>query len=152
MDDIVLMSAMDPKSRAAVHGVRAAVLIEYGGNAQYLKKACEYAKKSCETDPNNSYWFYIYSLALTSQRKFLQSYKSNPTENEKNAIQQAILLSNGKNPIFKYHEMLLNRDTIFQNFHKNKNDKSIIATNLKENKAIVKTIMYVKLLLIIIKI
>lgn len=133
---------MDPKSRATVHAVRAAVLTEYGGDAKYLKKACECAKKSCELDPNNSHWFYLNSLALTAQRQFLQSYKSSPSDNEKDAIRQAILLSNGKNAFFKYHEMILNRDTIFGNFHnnKNKNDKFMIAKNLEENKNIVSTI------------
>lgn len=137
---------MDPKSRAAVHAVRAAVLTEYGGDAKYLKKACECAKKSCELDPNTSHWFYIYSLALTAQRQFLQSFKSSPTENEKNAICQAILLSNGKSATFKFHEMILNRDTIFGNFHnnKNRNDKFMIAKNLEENKEIVKAIKYAK--------
>jgi len=138
---------MDSKSRASVHAIRAAVLIEYGGNPIYLKKACETAKKACDLDPKTSYWFYIHSLALTAQRQFLQSQKSIPAENEMNAIQQAITLSNEKNALFHYHKMVLCRDTITGNYHnnKNKNDKSMINKNLKQNKTIVYNIKYVHL-------
>lgn len=130
---------MDPKSRASVHAIRAAVLIEYGGNLIYLKKACEVAKKACDLDPKTAYWFYIYSLALTAQRQFSQSPKSTPAENEMNTIHQAIVLFNGKNALFNYHKMVLYRDTIVGNYHnnKNKNDKSFLNKNLKENKKIV---------------
>lgn len=139
LDDIILFSVMDSKSRASVHAIRAAVLIEYGGNIIYIKKACEMAKKACDLDPKTSEWFYIYSLALTAHRHFLLPYKSIPTENELNTIHQAILLSNGKNTLFNYHKMVLYRDTTIGNYHnnKNKNDKSMLKKNLQENKQIV---------------
>ncbi|XP_027854457.1 uncharacterized protein LOC114133034 [Aphis gossypii] len=141
LDDIVLLAVMDSKSRAAIHAIRAAVLIEYG-NPSYLKKACETAKKACDLDPKISHWFYIHSLALTAQRQFLQSYKSVPTENEINAINQANILFNGINVLFKYHEIVLFRETTIGSFHnnKNKNDKSLIKKNLQDNKKIVKMI------------
>lgn len=137
---------MDKKSRAVVHAIRAAVLTEYGGNTINYKKACECAKKACELDPNTSHWFYIYSLALTAQRTCLQSFKSNPTENEINAIQQAVKLSEGKNILFEFKKMTINRDSINWNFHNNinKNHESAIQQNVKGNKSIVKMIKYVK--------
>jgi len=130
---------MDSKSRAAVHAIRATVLIEYGGNVIYLKKACEVAKKACDLDPKTSYWFYIHSLALQAQRKFLLSPKSIPTENEMNTINQATLLSDRKNPLYNYHKMVLCKDNVVGNYHnnKNKNDKSFLKKNLQENKQIV---------------
>ncbi|KAL4131160.1 hypothetical protein QTP88_008504 [Uroleucon formosanum] len=139
LDDIESFANMDSKSRASVHAIRAAVLIEYGGNPIYLKKACEVAKKACDLDPKTSLWFYIHSLALTAQRKFLLSHKSSPTENEINTIRQAIILSNGTNALFNYHNMVLYRDTIVGNFHnnKNKNENSLLKKNLQENKKIV---------------
>lgn len=137
---------MDPRSRATVYAIRAAVLTEYGGSINYYKKACECAKKACDLDPSTSYWFYIHSLALTAQRQFTQTHKSSPTESEINAIQQAIMLSDGKNTLFNYHRMTLDRDTTIRNFHINKNnkDKSLNTKNLQENKTIVQMIKYVK--------
>ncbi|CAI6352357.1 unnamed protein product [Macrosiphum euphorbiae] len=139
LDDIESFVNMDSKSRASVHAIRAAVLIEYGGNPIYLKKACDVAKKACDLDPKTSHWFYIHSLALTAQRKFLLSHTSSPTENEMNTIHQAIILSNGKNALFNYHNMVLYRDTTVGYFHnyKNKNDKSLLKKNLHKNKKIV---------------
>jgi len=142
LDDIVLMSIMDSKSRASLYAIRAAVLIEYGGDASYLKKACELTKKACDLDPKTSYWFYIRSLALTAQRQFLLSYKSVPAENEINAINQANILFDGINTLFKYHEMVLFKDTTAGNYHNNtnKNDKFLIKKNLQDNKKIVNMI------------
>lgn len=134
---------MDAKSKAVVHAVRAASLIEYGGNTQYFKKACDIARKACDLDPNTSYWFYIYSLALTAQRHFVQSHKSSPTENEINAIQHAIMLSDGKNTAFNYHRMTLDRDTTIRNFHNNKNEKYTFEKNLQDNQTIVQMVKYV---------
>lgn len=136
---------MDPKSRAAVHAVRAVVLNEYGGNPVYLKKAIDCAKKACDLDPNTSYWFYVYSLALTAHRHFLLTRKSKPNENEINSIQQAILLSDGKNTLFNYHRMTLDRDTAIRYYHDNKNlkDKSVYQKNLQDNKILVQMIKYV---------
>jgi hypothetical protein len=56
-----------------------------------------------------------------------------------NTIHQAIILSNGKNAFFNYHNMVLYRDTTVGNFHNNKskNDKSLLKKNLQENKKIV---------------
>lgn len=142
LDDIIPLSNMDSKSRATVYAVRAAVFTEYGGSPHIFKKACNSAKKACDLDPNTSHWFYIYSLALTTQRQFLHSHKSNPTENEINAIQQAIMLSDGKNTAFNYHRMILDRDTAIRYYHKNKNnlDKSWIEKNWQANKTIVQMI------------
>ncbi|XP_025197325.1 uncharacterized protein LOC112596062 [Melanaphis sacchari] len=142
LDDIVLFSIMDSKSRASVHAIRAAVLIEYGGNLNYLKKACEMAKKACDLDPKTSYWFYIHSLALAAQRQFLQPYRSIPTEKEINAINQANTLFNGINTLFKYHEMVLFRETTVGNYHnnKNKNDKFLNKNNFQDNKKIINMI------------
>ena len=144
MDDIVLLSIMDSKSRASIYAIHAAVLIEYE-NPSYLKKACETAKKACGLDPKTSHWFYIHSIALTSQRQFLQSHKSSPTDNEINAIQQAIMLSDGKNTAFNYHRMMLDRDTAIRYYHDNKNnhDKFWIDKNRQANKTIVQMIKYV---------
>lgn len=146
---------MDPKSRASVHAMRAALLIEYGGNVLYFKKACEYAKKACDLDPKTAHWFYIYSLALTAQRHFLHSIKSNPSENEIIAIQQAIGLSDGRNTFYNYHRMTLDKDITIYNYHNNinKNDKSMMEKNLQENQTLVQMIKYVvkkRLILILI--
>lgn len=129
-----------------MHAIHASILTEYNGDANDYKKACECAKKACDLDPSTSHWFYIYSLALTAQRIFSQSFKSSPTENEINAIQQAVKLSGGKNILFEYKKMTLKRDSIIGNFHsnKNKNDKAVIQKNLLDNKSIVKMIKYVK--------
>lgn len=137
---------MDSKSKATVHAVHAAVLIEYGGNSKYLKKASKCGSNACELDTNTSHWFYIYSLTLTAERHFLHSYKSCPTEYEINAIQQAIMLSDGKNVTFNFHRMTLDRDTTIYNFHNNTNkrDKCAMEKNVQENKKIVQMIKYVK--------
>lgn len=129
---------MDSKPRAAVHSVRAAILTEYGGIC--LKKACEYAKKACDLDPKTANWFYIYSLSLTAQRRFLHSYKSCPScpaENEIDSIQQAVMLSEEKNPLFIFHKTVIFKDIAMNNFHTDPN-KSV--TNLIENKTIVQMI------------
>lgn len=98
---------MDNKSKAAVHAIRAAILIEYGVNPDYYKNACKYAKLAIELDSATSHWFHIYALVLTTQREFLRSHelftterqflRTNElcsTENEINlAIQQAIMSS-----------------------------------------------------------
>jgi len=129
---------MDSKSRASIHAIHAAVLIEYG-NSSYLNKACETAKKACGLDPKTSHWFYIHSLALTAKRQFLLPYKSVPAENEINAINQANILFNGINLLFKYREIVLLRETTIGSFYNNKNkkDKSFIK--------IIKIIKYVNL-------
>lgn len=147
---------MDSKSRAAAHAIRSALLTEYGGNALNFKKACEYAKKACDLDPNTAHWFYIYSLALTAQRHFLHSIKSNPSENEIAAIQLAIRLSDGRNTFYNYHRMTLDKDITIYDYHNNinKKDKSMIEKNFQENKTIVQMIKYVvnkRLILILIK-
>ncbi|XP_025197328.1 uncharacterized protein LOC112596064 [Melanaphis sacchari] len=142
LDDIILLDNMDSKSKATVHAIRAAVFTEYGGSSHIFKRACDSARKACDLDPNTSQWFYIYSLALAAQRKFLYSHKSNPTENERNAIQHAIMLSDGNNTVFNYHRMILDRDTAIRYYHDNKNnrDKSWIEKNLQANKTIVQMI------------
>ncbi|XP_026806570.1 uncharacterized protein LOC113549459 [Rhopalosiphum maidis] len=142
LDDIIPLAYMDSKSKATVHAVRAAVFTEYGGSPHVFKRACSSAKRACDLDPNTSQWFYIYSLALTTQRQFLQSHKSTPTDNEKNAVQKAIMLSDGNNTIFNYHRMILDRDTAIQYYHDNKNnhDKFWIEKNRQANEMIVKMI------------
>lgn len=147
LDEIVSFNnSMDSKSKATVHAIHAAVLMEYGGNVHYFKKASKCISKACKLDPNTPHWFYIYSLTLTAERHALHSYKSCPTEYEINAIQQAIMLSDGKNVFFNYHRMTLDRDTTVHNFHNNinKRDKCAMEKNLQENKKIVQMIKYVK--------
>lgn len=136
---------MDSKSRASIHAIRAAVLTEYGGNALYLKKACDCAKKACDLDPNTSHWFYVHSVVLTAQRHFLHSIKSIPSENEIDTIQQAIELSDGRNALYKYHKMTLDKDIMIYTYHNNtnKSDKLMKEKNLQENKRLVHTIKYV---------
>ncbi|XP_001944436.2 uncharacterized protein LOC100160066 [Acyrthosiphon pisum] len=142
LDDIIPLSNMDSKSKATIHAIRAAVFTEYGGSPHIFKRACDSAKKACDLDPNTSHWFYIHSIALTTQRQFLQSHKSYPTDNEINAIQQAIMLSDGKNTAFNYHRMILDRDTAIRYYHDNKNnhDKLWIEKNRQANKTIVQMI------------
>lgn len=145
LDDISSFANMDSKSRATVHAIRAAVLTEYGEDINYLKKACEFGKKACELDPNNPHWFYIHSLALMAERRFLCTYKSCPSKFEISAIQQAILLSDGKNVYYNYQRMTLDKDTIVDKFHRNENkhNKSVIDKNYQENRKIVQMIKYV---------
>lgn len=121
------------------------MLTEYGRNASSYKKACYLANKACILDPYSPHWFYIYAIVLSAQRKFLLTYKSSSTENEINAIQHAIMLSDGKNTVFNYHRMLLDRDTAIRNYHNNINikNKDVIENNLKANMTIVKMIKYV---------
>lgn len=142
MDDIIPYTKLDLKSKASVQAVHAAVLTEYGKNAHHYKKACELANEACILDPNSSYWFYIYALALTTQRRYLYTYKSSPTDNEINAIQHAIMLSDGTNTVFNYHRILLDRDTAIRNYHNNINikNKDVIENNFKANITIVKMI------------
>lgn len=137
---------MDTQSKAAVYAVRAATLTQFGVNGKILKKACEFAQKACVIDPITPYWFYNYSLALNAERHYLHTFRSYPTENEINAIQQAIMLSDGNNTSFNYHRMELDKDTIIRDFHtnSNKNDKVMIEKNYQRNKKIVQMIKYVK--------
>lgn len=137
---------MDSKSRAAVYAVHAAILNEYDGNPTFL--APYYAKKACDLDPNTSYWFYIFSITLTAQRQYLQTRKSKPTEYELNAIQQAILLSHAKNTLYNYQRMILDRDTVINYYHnnKNKNDPLVYQKHFQDNQILVQMIKYVKLI------
>jgi len=107
LDDISSFANMDSKLRASVYAIRAAVLIEYGENLVYLSKACDMAKKACDLDPKTSHWYYIHSLALTVQRQLSLTRKLIPSDDEINAIHQAIVLSNGKNPLFNYHRLVM---------------------------------------------
>jgi len=105
LEDISSFANMDSKLRSSVHAIRAAVLIEYGENLVNLSKACDMAKKACDLDSNTSHWYYIHSLALTAQRQLSSTHKLIPSDDEINAIHQAIMLSNGKNPLFNYHRL-----------------------------------------------
>ncbi|XP_060861971.1 uncharacterized protein LOC132939002 [Metopolophium dirhodum] len=107
LEDISSFANMDSKLRASVHAIRAAVLIEYSENLVYLSKACDMAKKACDLDPTTSHWYYIHSLALTAQRQLSSTHKLIPADDEINAIHQAIVLSNGKNPLFNYHWLVM---------------------------------------------
>ncbi|XP_022166150.1 uncharacterized protein LOC111030787 [Myzus persicae] len=128
LEDISSFAKMNSKSRASVHAVRAAVLTEYGENIVYLSKACDMAKLACDLDPKTSHWFYIHSLALTAERKCLMAHKLKPTDDEINAISQAVYLSNDKNPLFIYHEMLMDDISINK---KNFPEKQKIANKIK---------------------
>lgn len=130
MEDISSFANMDSKSRASIHAIRAAVLIEYGDNFVYLSKACDMAKKACDLDSKTSHWYYIYSLALTAQRQLSSTHQLIPANNEINAIHQATVLSNGKNPLFNYHRLVID-------------DISINKNELLENKNIADIIKYV---------
>jgi len=76
-----------------------------------MSKACGLAKKACDFDPNTSYWFYIHSLALTALRQS-SLYDSIPANDEINAINQAIVLSNEENPLFNYHKLFIDHTYI----------------------------------------
>ncbi|XP_025421511.1 uncharacterized protein LOC112691465 isoform X2 [Sipha flava] len=142
LDDIIPFNKMNCIPKASIFAIHAAVLTEYGANAQYYKKACYFANKACVLDPSSPHWFYIYAVALTKQRTFLHSYKSHPTENEINSIQHAIILSDGKDTVFNYHRILLDKDSIIRNFHDNINikNKNMYDINLKANQKIVEMI------------
>ncbi|XP_050544978.1 uncharacterized protein LOC126907616 isoform X2 [Daktulosphaira vitifoliae] len=149
LDDISVFGIIPDKPRAAVYAIKAAVYLEYATNSKSFKKANEYVKKACDLNPTCSYWFYLLSIILTVERQFLHTNKSRPSEEEKNAIQNAILLSDGCNTKYNFHRMFLERDTIVSDFHANKNDRGKIKMekNLKDNKIIVnmiKTIMSMK--------
>lgn len=131
---------MSYNSKAAVHAIQAAVLVEYGNNEDCFKKAVECVNLACDLDPTISYWFYLHSLVLTAQRRFLLTYKSCPTENEKSTIQQAILLSNVQNMYILYHEITLFKDIVLNNKNKNKSQNH---KQLSEEKQIVLMIKYV---------
>lgn len=99
---------MDNKSKAAVHAIHAAILIEYGENLNCYKNACKYVKKAFELDSKTSHWSHVYALVLITQREFLRSHnlyvvekpllKTNEMCLTKNvidlAIQKAIMSSN----------------------------------------------------------
>jgi hypothetical protein len=122
---------MNFKSRATINAISAAVLTEYGANnIIYLQKACNNAKIACDLDPITSHWFYTYSLALTANRQF--SHKSNPTKNEINAINQAVMLSNGENVLFNYHQLILCNYDIVRNIKK----KSTVKQNSRHKKCV----------------
>ncbi|XP_029344439.1 uncharacterized protein LOC100168220 isoform X2 [Acyrthosiphon pisum] len=108
LEDISSFANMDSKLRASIYAIHAAVLIEYGENHVYLSKACDMAKKACDLDPKTSHWYYIHSLALTAQRQLSSTHKLIPADDEINAIHQAIVLSNGRNPLFNYHRTIMN--------------------------------------------
>lgn len=128
-------------SIAAIHAIQAAVYIEYGHDECYFKQADEYSKLACTLDPINPYWFYLHSLVLRAYRIFLNTNLLGPTENEKNAIQQSIALSDDQNIIYiKYHEILLFKDTVLSEF---RNDKLKNIKLLSNYNTIVKMIKYV---------
>lgn len=121
MDIIQSFCDLEYKSKATVYAIQAAVLIEYGRNENYFKKAIECVKMACDLNQTNSYWPYLHSLVLRAQRHFLNTYKSCPTINEKNAIEAAIALSD-QNVYIKYHKIILIKDEFLHNYHKNKNN------------------------------
>lgn len=125
---------MNIKSKATINAIRGAILTEYGANNMiYLKRACSNSKRACELDPVTSHWFYIYSLALTAIRKFF--HKSNPNKCEINAINQACMLSNGKNALFNYQQLILCRyDTVRNYYCGNNKKKSVIEKNQQHEK------------------
>lgn len=144
--DFIPFSDISYHSKAAIHAIQAAVLIEYGYNEDCFKKAVECVKVACDLAPNVPYWFYLQSLVLRAYRQFLLTYKSCPTENERSTIQQAILLSNVQNIYFMYHEITLLKDTILYDFHKNKNEinkQMHKEKHLSKEKKIISMIKYV---------
>lgn len=139
-------SKMKPKSKAAIYATEAAVLIEYGGNKDYFERAEECSQKACNLNPSNSYWFYLHAIVLRTRRHFLQSFKSCPTDNEINAIEQSIMLSDVQNLFIRYHEIILFKETTLYNFH---NKKNVLSTNIFRDDfyKVVDMIKYVKFIL-----
>lgn len=137
---------MNQHSKAAVHAVKAAVLIEYSKNENDFEKAIESIKIACDLNPTNAYWFYLHSIVLRAHRHFMHTYRSSPTENEKNAIQQAIELSNYHNDSIMYQEIIMYNDKILNNFHSNVNKKDVFLNNkhLSDSKKMIQMIKYVK--------
>jgi len=117
---------MNTKSKAIINAIHTAILTEYGANNMiYLKRACSNANRACNLDPITSQWFYIHSLTLTAIRQFF--YKSNPNECEINAINQACMLSNGKNALFNHQQLILCKYDTVRNYNYEK--KSVIEKN-----------------------
>ncbi|VVC40332.1 Hypothetical protein CINCED_3A016949 [Cinara cedri] len=121
LETIKPFSKMKAKCKAVVFAIEAAVLIEYGGSKDYFEKAEECSQKACNLNPSNSYWFYLHALVLRTRRVFLKTYKSCPTDNEIDSINQSIMLSNGQNLFIRYHEITLYKEKFFYNFYANKN-------------------------------
>lgn len=145
MKIIVPFSDLNHQSKAAVSAIRAAVLIEYENNEDHFMKAIECVNIACDLNPTNYYWFYLNSLVLTAHRYFSQSNKSNPTENEKSAMQKAVeLCDNDQNIYVKYREVELFRDEVYYNFHTNKNTKDAYSKYICECQKIVQMIKYVE--------
>lgn len=139
--DFIPFSDISYHSKAAVHAIQAAVLIEYGYNEDCFTKAVECVNIACDLDPNIPYWFYLHSLVLRAHRQFLFTYKSCPTKDEISTIQQAISLSNVQNIYFMYHEITLLKDTILYDFHKNKNEINKHKTQKEKHLSIEKKII-----------
>lgn len=148
MLDSIPFSDLNYHSKATVYAVQAAVLIEYGYTEHYFKKAIECINIACDLDPNIPYWFYLHSLVLRAYRQFLLTNKSCPSQDERNSIQRAILLSNVQNIYFRYHEITLFKDTILYDFHQNKNEinkcKMLKEKHLCKEKKIILMIKYIK--------
>lgn len=107
-------NAMSSKNRAAVYGVRAAVCVEYGGEA--LKDAVEYASKACDLDPDTAQWSYYRSVTLTAHRQHLNTHKSCPTDDEFDAVQRAIILTKHPNAYFNHHRVVLMANKILHSY------------------------------------
>lgn len=131
--------------KAALYAIEAAVLIEYGYNENCFEKAEECAKKACDLNPLNYYWFYLQSLVLKTKRHFLQTYKSCPTIDEKNGIEKSIKLANVQNLFIRYHEITLCKETAFYNFHKK--NKLPANTHRDDFNTVLNMIKYVKFML-----
>lgn len=114
---------MEPQSKAAVHAIEAAVLGEYSENKYDMENAIECVKLACDLNSTNPYWFYLRSKMSTDYRRLLHTYRSSPMDSEKNALQEAIVLSNTQHVDVMYQEILLMNDTILNNFHLNKNKR-----------------------------
>lgn len=146
MYTIIPFYDLNHESKAAVYAIKAAVLIEYGDNEDDLKKAVECTTRACDFNPTGAYWFYFHSLAQTAYRNHKQTSHSCPSNNEMNAIQQAIFLSNtSQKPNIMYHEIILFKDITLSNFHSNKNNEDI--QNLRNAKKLVQMIKYIKLII-----
>lgn len=141
-------SDMNDRSKAVVHAIHAAVLLEYSDSEDCFMEANECAETACNLDPTFSYWFYLHSLVLTAQRQFLYTKKSYTGVKENKAIQQAIKLSDTLNIYIKYHEIILLKDDVLYNFY-SKNYPSF--KHVSDCKKIISMIKYVSLLLFIYK-
>lgn len=85
--DVVPLSDLKNENKAAIYGIRASILMEYGlyGN----KSALVYAKKAKDTDPGNAWWFFLIGKCLGRIRRVEKPFDI-PSNEERVVLKQAI--------------------------------------------------------------